>query len=296
MARTLPKLGWIGLGNMGIPMVANLLAAGYDVTVYNRTLDKAEGLRAKGAQVAATAQELVQRVDIVITMLSDSATVEAVLFGEGGAAAAMRAGQTLIDMSTIAPESSRSIASRLQAQGVGFLDAPVSGSVKPATDGTLVILVGGDKELYETCSPIFRVLGKATYHFGANGQGSNAKLAVNLMLGITMQGLSEALVLAEKTGLDRQTVLDMFNNTAIASPILSLKTPGILANHFDAAFALKHMEKDFGLALEAAKQAEAALPATSAAHQTFVAAKANGLGDKDIAAILLQLEAMSGLK
>ncbi|MCX7571760.1 NAD(P)-dependent oxidoreductase [Tumebacillus sp. DT12] len=295
MTQALPKLGWIGLGNMGIPMVANLLAAGYDVTVYNRTLDKADALRAKGAQVASTAQELVSGVDIVITMLTDSATVEAVLFGEAGAAAAMRAGQTLIDMSTIAPETSRSIGARLRAQGIGFLDAPVSGSVKPATDGTLVILVGGDKELYETCSPIFRALGKASYHFGENGQGANAKLAVNLMLGITMQGLSEALVLAEKTGLDRQTVLDMFGQTAIASPILAMKTPSILAGHFDAAFALKHMEKDFGLALEAAKTAEASLPATSAAHQTFVAAKANGHGDQDIAVILLQLEAMSGI-
>jgi 3-hydroxyisobutyrate dehydrogenase len=291
-----PVIGWIGLGNMGIPMVTNLLKAGYEVIVYNRTADKAQPLLELGARTAATAREAAEQADTVITMLSDSATVETVMFEANGVAAGLSAGQTVIDMSTIAPEVSASVGQRLGEQGVHFLDAPVSGSVGPAQTGTLVILVGGDKEIYEQCSPIFQVLGKASFHFGEKGQGSHAKLAVNLMLGITMQGLSEALVLAEKNGLDRGLVLEMFGQTAIASPILAGKTPGIRAGNFDAAFALKHMEKDFGLALDAAKKAEAVLPATGAAHQTFVAAKANGLGDQDISAILLQLERMSGLK
>ncbi|ARU63502.1 hypothetical protein CBW65_22725 [Tumebacillus avium] len=291
-----PTIGWIGLGNMGRPMVSNLLAAGYDVTVYNRTASAAAPFVEKGAKLADSPKSLAETVDVVITMVSDSAALQAVLEGENGLLNGVRAGQSVIDMSTIAPEASRQAAARLQEKGAGFLDAPVSGSVKPATDGTLVILVGGPRDLYEQHLPIFDVLGKKTFYFGENGQGANAKLVINMLLGITMQGLSEALVLGAKTGLDRATLLEMVGATACASPIIAMKTPNILDDNFAAAFALKHMEKDFGLALDAAKQAEASLPATAAAHQTFVAAKANGHGDDDIAAILVQLEKMSGLR
>ncbi|TCP54604.1 3-hydroxyisobutyrate dehydrogenase/glyoxylate/succinic semialdehyde reductase [Tumebacillus sp. BK434] len=292
----LPTIGWIGLGNMGRPMVTNLLNAGYDITVYNRTASSAAPFVEQGAKLADSPKALAEQVDVVITMVSDSAALEAVLEGETGLLRGVRAGQSVIDMSTIAPEASRQAAARLQEQGVGFLDAPVSGSVKPATDGTLVILVGGPFELYEQHLPIFDVLGKRSFHFGDNGQGANAKLVINMLLGITMQGLSEALVLGAKTGLDRATLLEMVGVTACASPIIALKTPNIIDDNFAAAFALKHMEKDFGLALDAARQAEASLPATAAAHQTFLAAKANGHGDDDIAAILVQLEKMSGLR
>lgn len=293
---TKPTIGWVGLGNMGIPMATNLINAGYDVTVYNRTAEKAAPLVELGAKTAASARELAEQADIVITMVSDSATVEAVMFGPDGVSEGVRAGQTVIDMSTIAPDTSRLVAARMKDKGVHFLDAPVSGSVGPAKTGTLVTLVGGDRDVYEACSPIFHVLGKASFHFGENGQGSHAKLVVNLMLGITVQGLSEALVLADKTGLDRRTILDMFAQTAIASPIVTGKSPLILDNNFEAAFSLKHMEKDFGLALDEAKKSQAALPATAASHQTYVAAKANGLGDQDLTAVLLQLMQMSGLK
>jgi 3-hydroxyisobutyrate dehydrogenase len=291
-----PTIGWLGLGNMGLPMATNLLKAGYDVTVYNRTLSKAEPLRALGAKVTDMAQGLAEQVDVVITMVSDGATLESVFAGEYGVYHGLRNGQTVIDMSTVAPETSRKLAAMAAEKGVAYLDAPVSGSVKPAQDGTLVILVGGEKEVYERHVPIFDVLGKQSFYFGANGQGNNAKLAINMMLGITLQGLSEALVLGAKTGLDRSTLLDMVSVTACASPIVLGKSPNILAENFDAQFALKHMEKDFGLAIDAAKTAGAALPQTAAAHQTYVAAKANGLGDQDISAILLQLEAMSGLR
>ncbi|ASS74777.1 3-hydroxyisobutyrate dehydrogenase [Tumebacillus algifaecis] len=291
-----PTLGWIGLGNMGRPMVTNLLAAGYEVTVYNRTEATAAPFVERGAKLAASPKELAEQVDVVITMVSDSTAFHAVFEGEDGLLAGVRAGQTVIDMSTIAPETSRDAAAKLREKGGHFLDAPVSGSVKPATDGTLVILVGGERDVYEQHVPIFDVLGKKSFYFGDNGQGANAKLVINMLLGITMQGLSEALVLGAKTGLDRATLLEMVSVTACASPIIAMKTPSILEENFTAAFALKHMEKDFGLALEAAKQAEAALPATSAAHQSFIAAKANGHGDDDIAAILVQLEKMSGLR
>jgi len=293
---TKPRIGWIGLGNMGQPMVHNLLKAGYDVTLYNRTHSKLEPFLALGAEGAASPRELTERADIVITMVADGSTLEAVLYGAEGVLAGVREGQIVIDMSTIAPETSRQAAAKLAAKGAHFLDAPVSGSVKPATEGTLVILVGGEPAIYEQCRPIFDVLGKASFHFGPSGQGENAKLVINMILGLQLQALSEALVLGAKTGLDRETLLNMIAVTACNSPILAMKSPNILAENYQAAFALKHMEKDFGLALEAAKGAEASLPATAAAQQTFVAAKANGLGDLDIMAILLQLERMSGLR
>ncbi|MBL0387302.1 NAD(P)-dependent oxidoreductase [Tumebacillus sp. ITR2] len=290
------KLGWIGLGNMGQPMVTRLLNAGFDVTVYNRTRSKAEPFAQLGAKIAESPRDLARQVDTVITMVSDGATLEEVLYGEGGLLGGVREGQTVIDMSTVGPEPVQKAAAAFAEQGVKFLEAPVSGSVGPAKDGTLVILVGGDEAAYEVHKPMFDVLGKASFHFGENGQGANAKLAINLMLGVFLQGLSEALVLGSKAGLDRATLLNAIAQTAVAAPIVLGKTPSILADEFPAAFALKHMEKDFGLALDVAKKSEAALPATSASHQTYVAAKANGLGDHDLMAILSQLERLSGLK
>ncbi|KEO85140.1 NAD(P)-dependent oxidoreductase [Tumebacillus flagellatus] len=290
------KLGWIGLGNMGQPMVTRLLNAGFDVTVYNRTRSKAEPFAAMGAKIADSPRELAAGVDTVITMVSDGETLEEVLFGEGGVLSGITAGQTVIDMSTVGPEPVQKAATEFAARGAKFLEAPVSGSVGPAKDGTLVILVGGDEAAYEAHKPVFDVLGKASFHFGENGQGANAKLAINLMLGVFLQGLSEALVLGSKAGLDRETLLKAIAQTAVAAPIVLGKTPSILADEFPAAFALKHMEKDFGLALHTAKKTEASLPVTSSAHQTYVAAKANGLGDHDLMAVLTQLERMAGLK
>jgi 3-hydroxyisobutyrate dehydrogenase-like beta-hydroxyacid dehydrogenase len=290
------KLGWIGLGNMGQPMVANLLRAGFDVTVYNRTRAKADAFREQGAKVADSPQELARQVDTVITMVADGTTLEEVLYGEQGVIHGVREGQTVIDMSTVGPEPVRAAAEAFSQRGVKFLEAPVSGSVGPAKDATLVILVGGEEAAYEQHKPVFEALGKASFYFGENGQGANAKLAINLLLGVVLQGLSESLVLGSKSGLDRETLLRAIGVTACAAPIVLGKTPSILADEFPAAFALKHMEKDFGLALEQAKRTEAALPATAAAHQTYVAAKANGLGDQDIMAVLAQLERMSGLK
>ena len=291
-----PKLGWIGLGNMGKPMATNLIHAGYDVTVYNRTPEKMEPLVALGAKAAGSPRELAEQVDVVITMVSDGPTLESVLFGANGVAEGVRSGQTVIDMSTVAPETSRMAAEQLDELGVSFLDAPVSGSVKPATEGTLVILVGGKRDAYREHLPIFDVLGKQSFYFGENGQGANAKLVINLLLGVTLQAFSEALVLGAKMGLNRDTLLDMISASASVSPIMSMKMPSIKVDSYEAAFALKHMNKDFGLALDVAKQAQAALPSTSAAHQTFLGAMANGLGDQDIMAVLVQLEKMSGLR
>jgi 3-hydroxyisobutyrate dehydrogenase-like beta-hydroxyacid dehydrogenase len=273
-------------------MVRNLAKAGYPVTVYNRTRARADQL---GMPVAESPAALAAAVDVVITMVSDDASQAEVLFGQNGVAAGLRPGQTVINMGTISPEASRVQAGLLQDRGFHVLDAPVSGSTKPAADGTLVILVGGEADIFERNRPIFDVLGKRSFYFGTHGQGASAKLAINMMLGLALQGLAEAVVLGAKSGLDRDTLLEMIAETAVASPIIAMKTPAIRSGKFPAAFPLKHMAKDFGLAVAAAKDVGADLPITRMAAETFAAARSDGLGDSDIMAILSQVRSMSGL-
>lgn len=276
-----PRIGWIGLGHMGVPMVANLVKAGYPLTVYNRTRAKAEGL---GTAIADTPAHLAQTTDIIITMVADDAAQEAILFGPDGVAVGLQAGQTLINMGTISPEASRSAAQRLEPKGIHVLDAPVSGSVKPATDGTLVILTGGNAKTVADCQPIFDVLGKRTFHFGTHGQGANAKLTINMLLGMILQALAESVVYGDARGLDRGTLLDMIAETALASPLIQMKLPSLRQDSYPPAFPLKHMAKDFRLALAAAGSEE--IPATRTVSASFQAAEQQGLGDQDVMAVI----------
>jgi 3-hydroxyisobutyrate dehydrogenase len=289
------KIGWIGLGNMGKPMASNLIQAGFQVTVYNRTQEKTQPLKQLGANVAITLEELAQQSDIIITMLSDGRAVHETILGDSGILPFLHTKHIVIDMSTIGPDESANIALALKQKGIRMLDAPVSGSVKPAEDGTLVILVGGDQDVYDTVTPIFDVLGKASYYMGSNGKGLDAKLAVNLMLGITLQGMAEALLVAEKAGLKRDTFLQMITNTAVCSPILQSKLDSYRTESFPASFALKHMNKDLGLAMKYAYQNQCALPLTSTAHTTYTAAEGSGKGELDVAAIFLQIFQQSGI-
>lgn len=290
-----PRIGWIGLGNMGIPMAGNLLRAGYHLTVYNRTPQKASPLVEAGAHTAVTPKQLAQVSDIVITMLANAVALHEVYSGEEGLLAGLDSGGTVIDMSTIGHAEAVKVAGLMEERGISFIDAPVSGSVKPAEDGQLVILAGGDQTAVDRCRPLFAVLGKETLYFGENGTGNLAKLVINLLLGITMQGIAESLVLAEKMGLDRQLVIKMMSLSAVNTPMLGVKTPGLLSESFPAAFALKWMEKDLGLAMETARGLTASLPLAANASATYTAAKARGDGELDVAAILLQLKAQSGL-
>jgi 3-hydroxyisobutyrate dehydrogenase len=289
------SIGWIGLGNMGVPMVKNLLKAGFQVRVYNRSHERAEEVLKAGAVWAGSPKETVQHSDMTFTMVSDATAVEALLTGDGGILAAPLTGKIVVDMSTIGPEDSRRFAQLVKARGGEFLDAPVSGSVKPAQDGQLVILAGGNAEVFETCQPIFSALGKRSILFGDNGSGCLAKLVINLLLGITVQGVSEALVLADKVGLNRAQVLDMMLESALGSPFLRMKQQLFLENDFPAAFALRLMHKDIGLALDVAGQTGTPLPAASAANTVYSAAKESGKGDMDVSAVYLQLKEMAGL-
>jgi len=287
------KMGWIGLGNMGVPMVKNLLQAGFEVTVFNRTAAKAAPLVEAGVRLAASPAALWEVADTIITMVADDAALQQIHQGKDGLLAGASAGgfgaqgpagedgRTVIDMSTVSPGTSRELAAKLAAKGVDYLDAPVAGSVKPAELGQLVIMVGGKKEVYEKAVPIFEKLGKAQFHLGEQGSGNNAKLAINTLLAFHMQGLAESVLFAGEHGIQPEAMLAIIGESALANPITKMKTTNILQANYQPAFALKHLAKDLRLAQGQGLHT----PGGEAMHDSFQQALAQGWGDKDISAI-----------
>ncbi|MGE5672923.1 MAG: NAD(P)-dependent oxidoreductase [Mycobacterium leprae] len=290
------RIGFIGLGAMGSPMAKNLLKAGFAVTVYNRTAAKTVPLAEAGAKVAPDLKSLAAECDTIITMLTDGPAVASLVEGEEGLLALCRPGQVIIDMSTIAPQETRHFNALAAAKGIIWVDAPVSGTVKPAQDGTLVILVGGDQATFEANRDVFAAMGKASFYFGASGQGSVAKLAVNAILGVQIQVLAEAVVLGEKNGIARSQMLEMIATTAVASPIVLGKSGNFVKGEYPSAFGLALQHKDLGLAVNLGHQSGVAMPVAAAAHQTYTAAKAAGMGTEDMSAIHKQIERLAGLR
>lgn len=278
-------IGWIGLGNMGIPMASNLLAAGYDVRVWNRTPGKAAPLVALGAKETATLSELVAESDVLFTMVSDDDAVKAIYTGSDGLLSLPVQGKLAVDMSTISPDTSRFLAEQAKQAGLRFLDAPVSGSVGPAKEGKLVIMVGGEQADYEIAKPMLDKLGKAAFYLGPNGAGTSAKLAINLLLGITVQGVSETLLFARSLGIGTEQMLDIISESAVGTPLIRGKAASILADDYPAAFALKHMAKDLRLANEAG----VSTPLAESVNATYRHALEEGLGELDLMAILRHL-------
>jgi 3-hydroxyisobutyrate dehydrogenase len=287
---TTKKIGWIGLGNMGVPMVKNLLKAGFEVTVFNRTTAKAGPLQEAGARLAASPAALWEVADTIITMVADDAALQQMHqakdgllagAGKGAGRPAGEDGRMVIDMSTVSPATSRELAAKLAAKGVDYLDAPVAGSVKPAELGQLVIMVGGKKEVYEKAVPIFEKLGKAHFHLGGQGSGNNAKLAINTLLAFNMQGLAESVLFASEHGIQPEAMLAIIGESALANPITKMKTINMLQANYQPAFALMHLAKDLRLAQGQGLHT----PGGEAIHDSYQQALAQGWGDKDISAI-----------
>jgi len=276
------KIGWIGLGNMGNPMATNLLKAGFDLTVYNRTKNKEESLIEAGARSANSPQALLESCDIVFTMLSDDAAVKAVFEGPSGLLSSSNPGKLIIDMSTVAPSSSHYLSEACSKHQLHFLDAPVSGSVKPAQEGTLIILVGGTEENHAKAKPLFDILGKLSIHLGPTGAGSSAKLAINYLLGLNLQGLAETVLFAERNGISKENMLTIINESACGNGITKLKSTSIINSSYPAAFALKHLVKDLRLAGEAGLNAALYSPL----YHSFQKAEEKGLGNEDVMAII----------
>lgn len=289
-------LGWIGLGHMGAPMAMNLLQEGCQVNVYNRSLEKITALVEAGATLLPSPKEIVKQSDITFMMLSDSHAVKSVLAQENGVLEAIKPGKILVDMSTISPEDSLSNAELVSERGGVYLDAPVSGSVGAAIGRQLVILVGGDKTALEICQPYFQLLGKETIHFGSNSKGSSAKLAINLLLGVIGQGLGETLLFAEKSGLEKEKVLEMISFSSMNTPLFQGKKEMYLKGEYPSAFMLELMTKDLGLIKAEANRLETRLPLAEQANVTYRSAKENGKAKLDMAAVYLELKDQNNIK
>lgn len=287
------RIGFIGLGLMGQPMSRRLLEAGHPLTVWNRTAEKAKGLLAAGAIWGASPRAVAQASDVVVTMVTDSAASEEVICGRDGLLEGAHPGLILIDMASIAPEMSRSIAARAKALGVPVLDAPVTGAPRLAVDGKLGIMVGGPKEIFEACRPIFERLGEKIVYAGGNGMGTTLKLVNNLILGVAIEAAAEALVLATKAGLDPQSVIEITSVGGARTGAMETRGPRMVRRDFTPHFSANNMYKDLSTALKLAEECGASLPAASISREILRAARSQGKGDQDSCVVMTVLEAMA---
>lgn len=265
------RVSFIGLGAMGSRMAGRLLAAGYDLTVYNRTRERARPLEERGAKVASTPAEAARQAEIVFVSVADDVAAEAVIAGPGGALSAVPSGAIIINTSTVSPGLSRRLSEAALAQGVWVLDSPVSGSTPQAEGGQLVIFVGGAEAAYRRSRPILSVLGRDSFHLGPAGAGSTMKLCVNALLGLGLQALGEAIALGLTAGLERDRLLDVLASTVVLSASQRSKIQNIRHEFYPPTFPLRLMSKDLGLVLDAAASLSVTMPATAAAREEFAA-------------------------
>jgi 3-hydroxyisobutyrate dehydrogenase-like beta-hydroxyacid dehydrogenase len=274
-------------------MSRRLLDAGHPLTVWNRIAEKAKGLLAAGAVWGASPGAVAEASDVLITMVTDSAASEEVICGRGGVLEGGHPDLILIDMSSIAPEMSRSIADRARAMGVPMLDAPVTGAPRVATEGRLGIMVGGPRETFEACRPIFEKLAAKIVYAGANGMGTTLKLVNNLILGVAIHASAEALVLATKAGLDPQSVIEITSVGGARTGAMETRGPRMVKRDFTPHFSANNMYKDLSTALKLAEECGVSLPVASAAREILRAAKSQGKGDLDSCVVMTVLEAMA---
>ena len=279
------KYGFLGMGIMGSAMAANLVRAGHDVTVWNRTAARCAPLVALGARQADTPREVAATCDVTFAMLSDPAAALAVLEGPDGVLGGIGQGRGYVDFSTVDDATANAIALQIVANGARYLEAPVSGTKKPAEDGTLIILAAGDRGLYDEVAPALDKLGKKRLFLGEVGQGARMKLVVNLIMGSMLTALSEGLALGLKGGLDGAEILDVLDAGAMACPMFRAKGPMLLSGAYPTSFPLKHMQKDLRLALALSEKLDQNLALTAASNELFKRARIAGNGDKDIGAV-----------
>ncbi|AEE77022.1 glyoxylate reductase 1 [Arabidopsis thaliana] len=269
------EVGFLGLGIMGKAMSMNLLKNGFKVTVWNRTLSKCDELVEHGASVCESPAEVIKKCKYTIAMLSDPCAALSICEGKG-----------YIDMSTVDAETSLKINEAITGKGGRFVEGPVSGSKKPAEDGQLIILAAGDKALFEESIPAFDVLGKRSFYLGQVGNGAKMKLIVNMIMGSMMNAFSEGLVLADKSGLSSDTLLDILDLGAMTNPMFKGKGPSMNKSSYPPAFPLKHQQKDMRLALALGDENAVSMPVAAAANEAFKKARSLGLGDLDFSAVI----------
>ena len=279
------KIGFIGLGIMGKPMALNLLKAGFKVIAYNRTKEKVNAIVDAGGEEGLTPKAVAENSDIIITIVSDTHDVEDVILGENGVIKGVKAGSVVIDMSTISPSVTKEIAAKLKEMNVEMLDAPVSGGDVGAINGTLSIMVGGNSETLERCRPIFEAIGKSITHCGNNGMGQTTKLCNQILVSVTNMAVSEAVLFAQKSGLDAHTMVEATKGGAAGSWQLSNLAPKMVDEDFAPGFMIDLQQKDLRLVLEAAEELHLPLPALSYVHQLYKSNQANGEGKEGTQAL-----------
>ena len=280
-----PTIGWIGLGTMGIPMSKRILEAGYPLQVYNRTRGKEIAYSGQIIPVAPTPSDLIQHTGMIVIMVSDDTAIRDIFTGPEGLLSAGVSDRIIINMSTVSPEISREMAGLCLEQGNQYLDAPVSGSVKQAETGTLVVMVGGEEAAFEQAKPVLDLLSKLTLRVGNTGAGNSAKLAVNTMLAIMSQGLAEVVLFAKDNAIQPDDLLNIIGNSAMGNVYMKIKGDAILQSNYRAAFALKHIAKDLRLA----RQIGLKSPLGVTVSKTFQDAEAE-YGDEDIISVIKKLE------
>jgi 3-hydroxyisobutyrate dehydrogenase-like beta-hydroxyacid dehydrogenase len=288
------KLGFIGLGNMGRRIVKRLLDHGYKVSVYDLDRTKSEGLAAQGAVVANNIVEVARGADVLLSCLTNDEAVRGVYTGPRGVFAVAQCGTAVLEMSTISPETSREVNSVAAAGGIKMLDVAISGSTPAAEEGTLTLLAGGDQELFLAAEPLFQAVAKQYFLLGGPGAGTAMKLVVNTLLGVGMQAIAEAVVLGEKSGLDRKRLLEVLSHTALIAPAHLGKLAKIAINDYTPQFPLRLMNKDFQLILKAAAHEHISMPVTEAAFRINSDELAH-TNEEDFSAVLRRMEEGAGI-
>jgi 3-hydroxyisobutyrate dehydrogenase-like beta-hydroxyacid dehydrogenase len=290
------NLGFVGLGVMGGEMVNRLLGKGHTVTGYNRTSTKAEWLVKKGMKWADSPRAVSAAADITFSMVTNSAALQAIVEGPDGMLGSLAAGKILVDMSTVSPDVSRSMAAKVRQKGSDMLDAPVSGSVITLQEGKLSVMVGGRAETFERVKSVLYDLGPKVTHVGDNGLALVMKIATNLSLAVQMLAFSEGVLLAEKSGIARETAVDVLTHSAVASPMIQYRGPFVLKMPEEAWFNVNMMQKDMLLALELGRKVDVPMPTTAVSNEFLTAARGMGLVEKDFAVVFDVLAQMSGVK
>jgi 3-hydroxyisobutyrate dehydrogenase-like beta-hydroxyacid dehydrogenase len=290
------NLGFVGLGVMGSEMVLRLLDKGHTVTGYNRTRTKATRLMEKGMQWAESPREVAAASDFTFSMVTNSAALEMIVEGSDGILAGLAPGKVLIDMSTVSPAFSRSVAAKVRAIGAEMVDAPVSGSVITLQEGKLSVMVGGRKDAFDRIAPLLHDIGPKVTYVGDNGLALVMKIAANLSLAVQMLAFSEGILLAEKSGISRDVAVDVLTNSAIASPMVKYRGPFVLKLPAEAWFNVNMMQKDMLLALELGRALDVPMPTTAITNEFLTSARGMGFVQEDFAVLFDVMASMSGVK
>ena len=286
------RVAFLGMGIMGRPMAVNLVKAGHEVTIWNRT----PGKDVEGARTASSPSDAARGVEVVWMCVSDTKAVENVLFGPGGVEEALADGMTIADSSTISPSATLRFAERVKARGVAYVDTPVTGSKIAAEGGSLIFMAGGDEAALAHLDPLFKAMGKQVFHMGETSKGQATKLAMNLQIALIYEGFAEALTLATKLGVDIARLMPLVQASMVRSGVVDYKAPFVLKRDFSPNFPLRLMLKDIHLALDAAKESRVRLPGLEAVEQVYDLAAEEGHQDLDYAATLTLLEKWAGIE